>query len=192
MGAVIMLGTLFGLIVLIFGLVLRYDPEARRSAKPRARPMSHALTPLLTASIGFAYVGRARVRRNRRVPHVSPPPPPPAPARLHRGDLDLLDRGALRLGGVRAVRSGHPPHAVVVAVGHDLGWAACVGARRLHLVFRDACPGRRRSRAMAELEVPLAQADHPPHRRARRRLSSGPFSSTGSWVLGSASSTTAG
>ncbi len=31
MGAVIMLGTLFGLIVLIFGLVLRYDPEARRS-----------------------------------------------------------------------------------------------------------------------------------------------------------------
>ena len=31
MGAVIMLGTLFGLIVLIFGLVLRYDPEARRA-----------------------------------------------------------------------------------------------------------------------------------------------------------------
>ena len=30
MGAAIMLGTLFGLIVLIFGLVLRYDPEARR------------------------------------------------------------------------------------------------------------------------------------------------------------------
>ena len=26
-----MLGTLFGLIVLVFGLVLRYDPEARRS-----------------------------------------------------------------------------------------------------------------------------------------------------------------
>jgi hypothetical protein len=32
MGAVIMLGTLFGLIVLIFGLVLRFDPEARRAA----------------------------------------------------------------------------------------------------------------------------------------------------------------
>ena len=31
MGAVIMLGTLFGLIGLIFGLVLRYDPQARRS-----------------------------------------------------------------------------------------------------------------------------------------------------------------
>jgi hypothetical protein len=30
-GAVIMLGTLFGLIVLILGLVLRYDPEARRT-----------------------------------------------------------------------------------------------------------------------------------------------------------------
>jgi hypothetical protein len=26
-----MLGTLFGLIVLIFGVVLRYDPEARRA-----------------------------------------------------------------------------------------------------------------------------------------------------------------
>ena len=26
-----MLGTLFGLIVLIFGLVLRFDPQARRS-----------------------------------------------------------------------------------------------------------------------------------------------------------------
>ena len=31
MGAVIMLGTLFGLIILIFGLVLRFDPEARRT-----------------------------------------------------------------------------------------------------------------------------------------------------------------
>ena len=29
MGAVIMLGTLFGLIVLIFGLVLWLDPESR-------------------------------------------------------------------------------------------------------------------------------------------------------------------
>jgi hypothetical protein len=28
-GALIMLGTLFGLIVLIFALVLRFDPEAR-------------------------------------------------------------------------------------------------------------------------------------------------------------------
>ena len=35
MGAVIMLGTLFGLIVLIFGLVLRYDPEARRTGADR-------------------------------------------------------------------------------------------------------------------------------------------------------------
>jgi hypothetical protein len=30
-GALIMLGTLFGLIVLIFGLVLRFDSEARPS-----------------------------------------------------------------------------------------------------------------------------------------------------------------
>jgi hypothetical protein len=30
-GAVIMLGTLSGLIALIFGAVLRYDPEARRT-----------------------------------------------------------------------------------------------------------------------------------------------------------------
>jgi hypothetical protein len=29
MGALIMLGTLFGLIALIFGLVARFDPEAR-------------------------------------------------------------------------------------------------------------------------------------------------------------------
>lgn len=33
-GAVIMLGTLFGLIVLIFGLVLRFDPQARRTLGP--------------------------------------------------------------------------------------------------------------------------------------------------------------
>ena len=32
-GALIMLGTLFGLIVLIFALVLRYDPEARARAR---------------------------------------------------------------------------------------------------------------------------------------------------------------
>jgi hypothetical protein len=31
-GQVIMLSTLFGLIVLIFGLVLYFDPEARRPA----------------------------------------------------------------------------------------------------------------------------------------------------------------
>ena len=33
MGALIMLGTLFGLIVLTFVLVLRYDPESRRPSK---------------------------------------------------------------------------------------------------------------------------------------------------------------
>ena len=30
MGQAVMLGTLFGLVALIFGLVLRFDPEARR------------------------------------------------------------------------------------------------------------------------------------------------------------------
>ena len=35
MGAAVMLGTLVGLIALIFGLVLRYDPEARRRAPDR-------------------------------------------------------------------------------------------------------------------------------------------------------------
>jgi hypothetical protein len=33
MGAVIMLGTLFGLIILIFVLVIRYDPEAREPVR---------------------------------------------------------------------------------------------------------------------------------------------------------------
>jgi hypothetical protein len=33
LGALIMLGTLFGLIVLIFALVLRYDPEARKGGR---------------------------------------------------------------------------------------------------------------------------------------------------------------
>jgi hypothetical protein len=36
MGAAIMLGSLLGLIVLIFALVLRYDPEARAPARGRA------------------------------------------------------------------------------------------------------------------------------------------------------------
>jgi hypothetical protein len=37
LGAVIMLGTLFSLIILIFWLVLRFDPEARRPAKNEER-----------------------------------------------------------------------------------------------------------------------------------------------------------
>ena len=38
MGQVIMLGTLFGLIALIVGLVLRFDPEARRTPDRTDRP----------------------------------------------------------------------------------------------------------------------------------------------------------
>ena len=37
LGAGIMLGTLFGLIVLIFGLALRFDPEARAPSKRAGR-----------------------------------------------------------------------------------------------------------------------------------------------------------
>jgi hypothetical protein len=33
LAALIMLGTLFGLIVLIFALVLRYDPETRKGGR---------------------------------------------------------------------------------------------------------------------------------------------------------------
>jgi hypothetical protein len=33
MGQAIMVGTLLGLIVLVFGLVLRFDPEARRPGR---------------------------------------------------------------------------------------------------------------------------------------------------------------
>jgi hypothetical protein len=38
MGQAIMLGTLLGLTVLIFGLVLRFDPEARRSPDHQREP----------------------------------------------------------------------------------------------------------------------------------------------------------
>jgi hypothetical protein len=33
MGQAIMLGTLFGLMVVVFALVLRFDPEARRAPR---------------------------------------------------------------------------------------------------------------------------------------------------------------
>lgn len=39
MGAIIMVGTLFGLIILIVGLVLYFDPEARRRP-PEPQPAS--------------------------------------------------------------------------------------------------------------------------------------------------------
>ena len=41
-----MLGTLFGLIVLIYFLVLRFDPEARRRREPAIGPIQQrALEP---------------------------------------------------------------------------------------------------------------------------------------------------
>lgn len=42
MGQVIMLGTLLLLLVLIVGLVLRFDPEARRGTDPES---AHGLDP---------------------------------------------------------------------------------------------------------------------------------------------------
>ena len=57
--------------------------------------MSHGLTPLLKASIGFAYIGGFGFLGDRRIPVVPTPPPPSPTARVHRGDLDLVDRGAV-------------------------------------------------------------------------------------------------
>jgi len=37
MGQVIMLGTLLGLIASVYGLVWRFDPEARRASTPDVR-----------------------------------------------------------------------------------------------------------------------------------------------------------
>jgi hypothetical protein len=37
-GALIMLGTLVGLIVLVYGLVLRFDPDARRRPTSASTP----------------------------------------------------------------------------------------------------------------------------------------------------------
>ena len=123
MGALIMLGTLFGLIVLIFALVLRFDPEARGPRSGEGPTMSE-LTPLLKAAIGFAYVGGAlfvavglflSFRRGR--PH-------PLLLVCISAISFSLDRGPLRLGGVRAVPARHPAHAVLVAAEHGRG-AAC-------------------------------------------------------------------
>ena len=94
--------------------------------------MNDELTPLLTAAIAFAYVGGFTFVALGVYLSVAASPPAPAAARLHLGHLVLLDRGPLRLGDVRAVPGGHPSHAVVVADEHDLGWAAVVGAPRLH------------------------------------------------------------
>ena len=84
--------------------------------------MTSGLTPQMKASIAFAWIGGSAfllvaiyltIRRRRASP---------AAARLHRCYLDLVDRGSLRLGHVRSVRTRHPSHAVVVAIGHDMGW----------------------------------------------------------------------
>ena len=85
--------------------------------------MNEDLTPLLTASIAFAYVGGIGFlvagiylswRRRRLHPLLLV---------CISAARDLVDRSALRLGDVRAVPAGDPADAVVVARQHDLGWA---------------------------------------------------------------------
>ena len=163
-----MLGTLFGLIVLIFGLVLRFDPEAAS----RAKSATNERPDDARDAGGQRLRARRwhRVHRPRRVPELSPAPRAPAPAALHLGDLVLVDRGALRLGDVRAVPARYPPHAVVVAAEHDVGWIALVRSRRLHLLLRASRRHGRGARAMAERKVRLAQAHNTIDRRPRRRL----------------------
>ena len=113
---------------------------------------------------------RDRVPRRRRVPQLASPPPAPAAPGVHLGRRDLVDRSAVRLGDVRAVPGGDPTDAVVVAGQHDLGWAAVVGADRLHRLLRAARGGRRGARQSSEREVRLAAADRAAGRRVRRRL----------------------
>ncbi len=94
--------------------------------------MNDELTPLLTASIAFAYVGGIAflvagiyLSWRRR--------------RLH--PLLLVCISAIAISWIEApydwamyaqFPSGDPADAVVVADEHDLGWAAGVGADRLH------------------------------------------------------------
>ncbi len=165
-----MLGTLFGLIVLIFGLVLRYDPEARRPVDTRAT--NERRTDAAAGVVDRVRLHRRhRVLRRRRVPERAPPPPAPAAARVHLGDRDLLDRGAVRLGDVRAVPVGAPADAVVVADEHDLE-AGCPSSVPIGYIQYFVLPavigaalGNRLSAA-----VRLAETDRAARRRPGRRL----------------------
>ena len=107
MGAAVMLGTLFGLIVLIFGLVLRYDPEARRRPDGARRRMSDELTPLLTASIAFAYVGGFTFVALGVYLSVPSPSPAPTAPRVHLGRLRSPGSRLPTTG--RCTRSSRPP-----------------------------------------------------------------------------------
>ena len=105
--------------------------------------MSTELTPLLTASVIFGWASGIVFLAVGVYLSIRRRPAAPAAAALHLGDLVLVDRGALRLGDVRAVPARASAHAVVVAAEHDMGWAAVVGARRLHRLLRAARRDRR-------------------------------------------------
>ena len=75
----IMLGTLFGLIVLIFGVVLRFDPEARR-ARAESATGERWVDAIAEGGHRLRLRRRVRFRRRRRLSHISPPPPPPPAA----------------------------------------------------------------------------------------------------------------
>src|SRR4029453_6951587 len=62
------------------------------------------------------------VRSPWRVPELSRAPLASTPPRVHLDNLVLVDRGFVRLGGVRTVPARHSSHAVLVAAEHDLGW----------------------------------------------------------------------
>ena len=170
MGAVIMLGTLFGLIILIFGVVLRYDPEARRAPSARARPMIDELTPLLKASIGFAYVGGfAFVAIGVYLSYRH--------RRLH--PLLLVCISAISISWIEAPYDWAVYAQFAPAIPRMPSWwplnmtwgglPASVPLGYIAYFVLPAVIGAALGQTV-ELEVPLAQADHPPHRRARRRL----------------------
>ena len=169
MGAVIMLGTLFGLIVLIFGLVLRFDPEARRAPSEEGRAMSTEMTPAMAGAMYFAYasstvfllVGIYLSYRRRRI-----------------HPLLLLSLSAISFSWIEspydwAMYAQFPPALPRMPSWWPMNvtWGGLPSSvpHRLRLLLRDSRPDRRRPRTLAERKVRMAQANHPPLGRPRRR-----------------------
>ena len=154
--------------------------------------MSTEMTPLMKAASGFAYRRGHRVHRNRRVSeHIA------GAAFTHCCSLCI---SAISFSWIEApydwaMYAQFPPAIPRMPSWWPLnmtwgGLPLFVPIGYISYFVLPAVIGRG-ARAMAELEVPLAQADHPPDRRPRRRLLLGTSSSTGSWAPSSASSTTA-
>ena len=74
------------------------------------------------------------------------------------------------MGGVCTIPARHSAHALLVAVEHDMGWSAGQRPPRLHRLLRPSCSDRLLSRALLELEIPVACAYHAAARRPRCRL----------------------